>query len=605
LTFAVQQMHLEQPPAPMRTFKRLARYLLPYRSRLISTTVLAVIAQAAALTVPALTGRVVDEALKPHDETRLWLLVGLIAAAGLIRGCAMLLRRLWAGRMSLDVEYDLRMDMYTHLQRLSHGFYDRQQTGQLMSRATSDIQSVRFFLGYGLIFLTQHVLTVVAVTALLLWTNALLALLAFALMPVVVWVAAHYSRRSHPVLKDVQQKVADVTTQAEENIVGVRVVKAFAQEDRETARFAGRSEAVFDQEVTATRIQSFFVPLLEFLPQLGIAAALLAGGLATIDGQLTLGQFTQFYLYLAMLFLPLRMLGMWIGQIQRAIASGERIFEVLDVEPEITNPPHPAPLPEGRGDVRLEGVTFGYDPDRPVLRGLDVHVAAGRTVALIGRTGSGKTTVTSLIPRFYDPQAGRVLLDGADVRDLALEDVRRQVGIVGEDTFLFSTTVRENIAYGAPWATDQEVEDAARQAQAHDFITALPEGFDTLVGERGLTLSGGQRQRIAIARALLLDPRVLILDDATASVDASTEARIKLALRTVMRDRTTLIVAHRLSTIALADEVIVLEDGHVAARGQHDELVTESPVYAEIWRHGLVERTFVDLDDDRVVDGGG
>ena len=597
-------MHLEQRPAPMRTFKRLARYLLPYRSRLISTTILAGIAQLAALTVPALTGRVVDQALKPHDHTRLWLLVGLIALAGLIRGGAMFLRRLWAGRMSLDVEYDLRMDMYTHLQRLSHGFYDRQQTGQLMSRATSDIQAVRFFLGYGLIFLTQHVLTVVAVTVLLLWTNALLALLAFALMPVVVWVAAHYSRRSHPILKDVQQKVADVTTQAEENIVGVRVVKAFAQEDRETVRFAQRSEAVFDQEVTATRIQSFFVPLLEFLPQLGIAAAVLAGGLATIDGQLTLGQFTQFYLYLALLFLPLRMLGMWIGQIQRAIASGERIFEVLDVEPEITDPPQPKPLPDGRGDVRIEGVTFGYDPERPVLRDLDLHVEAGRTVALIGRTGSGKTTVTSLIPRFYDPQAGRVLLDGADVRDMALEDIRRQVGIVGEDTFLFSTSVRENIAYGAPWATDEEVQEAARQAQAYDFITALPEGFATLVGERGLTLSGGQRQRIAIARALLLDPRVLILDDATASVDASTEARIKLALRAVMRDRTTLIVAHRLSTIALADEIVVLEDGHVVARGQHDDLVTESPVYAEIWRHGLVDRTFVDLDDDRVVDGG-
>jgi ABC-type multidrug transport system fused ATPase/permease subunit len=597
-------MHLEQRPAPMRTFKRLARYLLPYRSRLISTTILAGIAQLAALTVPALTGRVVDQALKPHDHTRLWLLVGLIALAGLVRGGAMLLRRLWAGRMSLDVEYDLRMDMYTHMQRLSHGFYDRQQTGQLMSRATSDIQAVRFFLGYGLIFLTQHVLTVVAVTVLLLWTNALLALLAFALIPVVVWVAAHYSRRSHPILKDVQQKVADVTTQAEENIVGVRVVKAFAQEDRETARFAERSEAVFDQEVMATRIQSFFVPLLEFLPQLGIAAAVLAGGLATIDGQLTLGQFTQFYLYLAMLFLPLRMLGMWIGQIQRAIASGERIFEVLDVEPEITDPPQPKPLPDGRGDVRIEGVTFGYDPERPVLRDLDLHVEAGRTVALIGRTGSGKTTVTSLIPRFYDPQAGRVLFDGADVRDMALEDIRRQVGIVGEDTFLFSTSVRENIAYGAPWATDEEVHEAARQAQAYDFISALPEGFDTLVGERGLTLSGGQRQRIAIARALLLDPRVLILDDATASVDASTEARIKLALRAVMRDRTTLIVAHRLSTIALADEIVVLEDGRVVARGQHDDLVTESPVYAEIWRHGLVDRTFVDLDDDRVVDGG-
>ncbi len=328
---------------------------------------------------------------------------------------------------------------------------------------------------------------------------------------------------------------------------------------------------------------------------------LLVGGILVIRGELSAGGFFQFNLYLAMLIAPLRMLGMWIGQVQRAIASGERIFDVLDVEPEIVDVPEPTPLPEGAGALRFEDVTFGYDPARPVLRGLDLDVDAGQTIALIGRTGSGKTTLTQLIPRFYEPQQGRMLLDGVDVNELRLADLRRQVGIVAEETFLFSTTVRENIAYGAPWATDEQVEQAARQAQAHEFIAALPDGYATLVGERGLTLSGGQRQRVAIARALLLDPRVLILDDATASVDASTEAKIKLALRAVMKGRTTIIIAHRLSTIALADEVVVIEDGRVAARGQHSALVHQSPIYAEIWRHGLVDRTFVTLDADEVL----
>jgi ATP-binding cassette subfamily B protein len=578
-------------------------YLVPYRRALAVSTLLALLAQAAALAIPALVGQgVIDNAVQHHDQRELWLYVSLIVVAGLVRAVLMVARRMIAGRMAIDVEYDLRLAMYGHLQRLSWSFYDRNQTGQLMSRATSDIQVVRFFLGYGLIFLTQHTVTVVAVGALLFWTDARLALVTLALAPLIVVIAARYSRRSHPILKEAQQRVADVTTQAEENIVGVRVVKAFSQEQNETERFARRSERVFERQLAASRLQAIYNPALEFVPQLGLALVLALGGIAVIDGSLTSGGFFQFNLYLAMLVGPLRMLGMWIGQVQRAIASGERIFEVLDVEPDIVAPADPAPLPEGRGEIRIEGVRFGYDPERPVLHDLDLEIPAGRTVALIGRTGSGKTTLTSLVPRFYDVDAGRVLVDGVDVRDLGLEDLRRQVGIVGEDTFLFSTTVSENIAYGAPWATQEEIEEAARRAQAHEFIEALPNGYETLVGERGLTLSGGQRQRIAIARAILLDPRILILDDATASVDASTEAKIKLALRTVMKGRTTIIVAHRLSTIALADEIVVIDGGRVAARGDHETLIDTSPVYGEIWRHGLVDRTFVDLDDDRVVE---
>ncbi len=355
---------------------------------------------------------------------------------------------------------------------------------------------------------------------------------------------------------------------------------------------------MFEREIDSARIQARYRPLLDLLPQLAFAVIVLAGGLLVIDKQLSPGGFFAYNLYLAMLIWPLRMIGMWIGQYQRAVASGERIFQLLDEEPEISDPAEPRELPEGGGELRFEHVTFGYDADRPVLRELDLALAPGSTVALIGRTGSGKTTLTSLVPRFYDPQAGRVTLDGVDVRDLRLNDLRGAIATVAEDTFLFSTSVAGNIAYGVPGATRDDVVEAARKAQAHDFIEALPEGYDTIVGERGLTLSGGQRQRISIARALLVDPRVLILDDATASVDATTESRIRRALETVMEGRTTIIIAHRLSTIALADEIVVLEDGRVAARGQHEQLVDESPVYAEIWRHGLVDRTFVSLDED-------
>ena len=378
----------------------------------------------------------------------------------------------------------------------------------------------------------------------------------------------------------------------------MRVVKAFAQEDAESERFAERTERVFERELDSARIQARYRPLLDLLPQLAFAVIILVGGLLVIDGKLSLGGFFPYNLYLAMLIWPLRMIGMWIGQYQRAIASGERIFQVLDERSEITDPPAPLELPAGGGELRFEGVTFGYDADRPVLRDLDLEVAAGTTIAVIGRTGSGKTTLTSLVPRFYDPQAGRVVLDGVDVRELRLADLRGAIATVAEDTFLFSTTVAENIAYGAPGATARRSSRRRAGRRRTSSSRRCRTATTRIVGERGLTLSGGQRQRLSIARALLVDPRVLILDDATASVDATTEARIRSRSQTVMEGRTTIIIAHRLSTIALADEIVVLEDGRVAARGRHDDLVDTNPVYAEIWRHGLVDRTFVSLDED-------
>jgi ATP-binding cassette subfamily B protein len=331
-----------------------------------------------------------------------------------------------------------------------------------------------------------------------------------------------------------------------------------------------------------------YLPLLSFLPFVAQGAVLLVGGHLVVNGDLNIGTFIAFNLYVLMLIFPLRMLGMWIGQLQRAAAAGERIFEVLDEPEQIHDSPEAADLGEGAGRITFEHVTFGFDPGRPVLEDIDLDIAPGSVVALIGRTGAGKTTLTTLVPRFYDPQAGRVLLDGVDVRDVRLASLRRSVGLVSQDPFLFSATVRENIAFGVPDATEDQVESAARAAQAHEFIEQLPDGYDTVIGERGITLSGGQRQRIAIARALVVDPRVLVLDDATASVDATTEARIRLALREAMRGRTTLIIAHRLSTISLADEVVVLERGRIAARGTRDELRESSALYREIEEHGLL-----------------
>jgi ABC-type multidrug transport system fused ATPase/permease subunit len=571
-----------------------------YRRVLVLTGVLAVVSQILSLTVPWLVGRIVDDAVTNHDHERLWVLVSVMVAIGCAKAVVMVARRLLAGNLSLDVEYDLRTGLYRHLLSLEQTYHDDHQTGQLLSRATSDVTAIRTFLGYGLIFITQYLALIVAVIALLIYTDPLLALASFVLAPVMIWSSARYSRRSFPVLRDVQQRVADVTTQAEEAIVGVRVVKAFAQEDREVDRFRDRSEAVFHRQVDATRLQATFQPLLDLVPQLGVAIVLLVGGIAVANGTLTIGGFFQFYLYLALLVMPLRMIGMWVGQVQRAVASGTRVFELLDEEPKITAPEHPTALPAGGGELRFEDVRFGYDTERLILDGVDLDIPAGRTLALIGRTGSGKSTLAALVPRLYDVQGGRVLVDGVDVRELDPGALRRTIATVSQDTFLFSASVRDNIAFARPDASDAEVEQAARRAQAHDFIAALPEGYATTIGERGLTLSGGQRQRVSIARALLADPRILILDDATAAVDATTEARIRLALREAMAGRTTLIIAHRLSTLSLADEIAVLEDGRVAARGTHDELIGTSAVYDEIWSHDAIIPTFVDLDGDRV-----
>ena len=577
----------------MAVLLRLLRFLGPYRWRVALTAVSAAALMACSITLPYLTGRVIDDVLTQGRRDLLAPLIGAVVAIVVVRWIFGVIRRVVSGSVSLGVEYDMRGRLFAHLQRLSLGYFDRTSVGQLMSRATSDLQTVRFFLGYGLIFLFMHAFTLILVTAILISVDWPLALLALTMGPALVAIAWRYSRLSHPVLVDVQQRVGQVTQMAEESTAGSRVIKAFGREGDRSERFGATAGRAFDRSMDAARLRARYQPAMGFLPVAGLAVVMAYGGIRTIDGHLTLGEFSAFYLWLTMLAFPFRSIGNLVGTAQRAIAGGTRIFEVLDAVPEVAEREGARPLPPGRGRLVFEGVAFAYEGGPPVLDGLDLEVPEGRTVAVIGATGSGKTTLTQLIPRFADPTAGRVLLDGVDVRDLRLDDLRRAVGVVSQEPFLFSTTVRENIAYGRPDATDEEVRAAARLAQAEEFVDALPDGFDTVIGERGFSLSGGQRQRIAIARAAITDPRVLILDEATASVDASTERRIQDALRAVMAGRTTIVIAHRLSTLALADEIVVLEDGRIAARGTHEELSATSDRYREVRDGGLARPQLV------------
>ena len=585
----------------MRTFWRLLGFLRPYRSGVILSFVLATAAMGVGVLIPYLVGRTIDDIGDGGPDLRPLALA--VIGAGLLRLAFSVARRLVAGRVSLGVEYDLRNRIYRHLHALELAFFDSQQTGQLMSRSTVDLQSVRFFLGYGLIFIVQSLVTIVIAAGVMIAVDPRLAAISLAPMPFVIWIAFRYGRRNRPASQEVQQRIAELTAEAEENVSGVRVVKAFAQEERQLHRFRQAVRRVFDQSLVSTRLRAFYTPFIGFLPQLGLAAVLFVGGRQAIDGQITVGQFVAFYGYVLMLTSPMRMLGIALGMAQRAVASGARVFELLDREPRLTSAPGAQALPPGGGRVELRDVDFGYDDGPAVLSGVDLEVEPGRTVALVGPTGSGKTTLVTLIPRLYDVDAGSILVDGADVRSIDLTSLRREVAVVSDDAFLFSASLGENIAYARADATEDEIRRAAARAGLGELLDDLPDGLDTLVGERGLTLSGGQRQRVAIARALLAEPRILILDDATSSVDATTESRIKAALGEVMEGRTTFVIAHRLSTIALADEVVVLEDGRVAARGTHAELLERSPLYRDIAEKGLPDQSVLAPEGEREVAG--
>ncbi|MCU1377441.1 MAG: putative transporter permease/ATP-binding protein [Acidimicrobiales bacterium] len=552
------------------------------RRPLIIGIILGLFWTAAKVAVPLLLSAAIDRSDEGSGSLVSWAL--LIAGLGVVAALASASRRYLAFREARWAETDIRNRLFAHVQRLHFGYHDRAQTGQLMSRANTDLQQVQAFVVMIPITIT-NLTVVLAAAAVMLVIDVRLAVLAMGCIPLVVVFARRFQSRLHPAMVHIQQESAELASVVEETVSGIRIVKGFGAEPVQAERLREEADDVYDAGMEAARIRARWFPALELLPNIGLVVILGYGGHLVLDGRLTVGQLVAFNVYLALLVWPLRMLGMVVASAERAVTSAERVHEILSIAPSIVDPASPRNLPPPTGavgQVRFEGVTFAYGRGRPVLDGLDLVLEAGTSVALVGATGSGKTTLARLIPRFYDPAGGRVLVDGVDVRDLGLRELRRNVATVFEETFLFSDTIAGNIGFGDPGADQSAVGRAARLAGAHDFISALPDGYDTEIGERGFSLSGGQRQRIAIARAVLTEPRVLILDDATSAVDPSKEHEIREGLDDVLAGRTTIVIAHRPATIALADSVVLLDEGRVAATGTHRQLLRTNTRYRQI-----------------------
>jgi ATP-binding cassette subfamily B protein len=562
---------------------RAVKYLTNYKRQAALPYVFLIIASLSQLAVPAMVGLVINA--MTHNAPQLLIsAVSAIFIFAALRGIFAFLQTYWAEKNSQSVAYDLRNDLYSKIQTLSFSYHDKNQTGQLMIRATDDVEKVRLFIGQGLLQLIGAALLLIGTIIILFATNTTLAWTIMPILPIALVLFAFFSSVSRPIFSQVQQKLSALNTVLQENLAGIKVIKSFTREKQEQDKFKMRADDTMEQAIRLSRLFTFMFPLVFMIANLGQATILYVGGKEIIGGVLTLGQWQEFSMYLMYLFMPIMMMGMIIMQLSQASASADRIFEILDAKNDITDKPNAEQLPAVNGSVKFEDVTFRYfGGGEPVLANVTFEAKPGETIALLGATGSGKTSIINLLPRFYDPTEGRITIDGHDLRDVTLESLRSQIGIVLQETTLFSGSIRDNIAFGKPEATQEEVEAAAKAAQAHDFILSFPDGYNTHVGERGQTLSGGQKQRVAIARALLLDPRILILDDSTSSVDLNTEAAIQSALDVLMKGRTSFVIAQRISTVMNADKIIVLDKGKVVAIGKHAELLEDDPIYAEIY----------------------
>ncbi|HEY72716.1 MAG: ABC transporter ATP-binding protein [Chloroflexi bacterium] len=542
------------------------------------------ISTAARLVVPRLTQIIIDDGIAAgRIDIIVWAAAGMVGVA--IGGSLFtFLQGMLSARTAQGVAYDLRNQLYTKIQSLSFSYHDKAQTGQLLTRATSDVEMMHHFIGMGFIQFLTAILMMIGSITLLFVTDWQLALIMLVLVPLTFGVFGFFASKARPLFTKIQQRVAEINTVLQENLVGVRVVKAFAREPYEHARYTQANQNLFDLNLVVGRMFAAAMPLIFLIANLALLAVYWIGGYQAIAGDISVGRIVAFANYMMMAFFPMLMLGMIMAMISRAGASAERVFEILDAQSEVAEKPEAVKLASIQGRVAFERVNFRYfGGGELVLNDVSFTAEPGQTVALLGATGSGKSTIINLIPRFYDATEGRVTIDGHDVRGVTLDSLRQQTGIVLQETTLFSGTIRENIAFGRPEASLDEIITAAKAAEAHDFIASFPEGYDTPVGERGTTLSGGQKQRIAIARALLLDPRILILDDATSSVDYETEYRIQQALERLMKGRTSFVIAQRVATVLNADQILVLERGEIAARGTHEELLRESSIYAEIY----------------------
>ena len=578
-------------PGPLR---RALGYLRSYKRESISAALALMLVSGANLVAPLLVGRAIDTGIAPRQaDVLVYVVAGLVVVA-LARGLFTFLQGYLAERASQGVAYDLRDALFGQMERLSFSYYDRVQTGQLVQRLTNDVEQIRSFAGSGVVQLANAVVMLIGAASLLFYLDARLALVSLAVVPAIALLLVRFVRLIRPLFGQVQQTLGRLNTVLQEDLSGVRVIRAFAREDYETARYKNVNDELLDRNLQTVRVFANNFPFVFLLANLGTLAIVWFGGWQVINGGLSIGELVAFNTLLGFMLFPILTIGFLSANISRAGASAARVFEILDAPLEVTDKPDASPLPPVECRVAFDDVSFRYPgSEREILRGVSFAVEPGSTVAILGTTGSGKSTLVNLLPRFYDATGGAVRLDGHDVRDVTLTSLRSQIGMVLQEARLFSGTVRDNVAFGRPDATDEEVRAAAKDAQADGFIRGLSDGYETVIGERGVGLSGGQRQRIAIARALLVDPRLLILDDSTSAVDAETEAAIQETLDRLMREkhRTVFVIAQRISTVRDADLILVLDEGTIGAMGTHEELRRDSELYNEILGSQLVDET--------------